>query len=102
MKKYIAYILMFLGLALPISGEIIVSNNLEKLEISQDMYESPKGIKAIISSIEAQITGTRLKAVSLSAFVFLFGIGVSILLYEKYCELKNRIEKLERQLDNKP
>jgi len=93
---------LIIGIASPICVEILVDNNLEDLKISQDMYESPKGLKVIISFIEARISANALEAVSFTVFVFLFGFGVMILLLERIRELKTRIEKLEQQLDDQP
>ena len=102
MKKYIAYMIIIIGFAFPIFSEIISGSMFEELRISDGMYESSKGLKAIIAIVEARLAGKTLRAVSLSVFVFLLGLGTLILLSEKIGELKNRIEQIEHKLKNKP
>ncbi len=102
MKKSIAYILIILGIITLICTDIIVAHKFEDLKISQEMYESLKGLKVIISAIEARITANELKSISRLIFVFLFGSGIVILLLEKVRMLQNRIEKLGHKMDKKP
>ena len=102
MKKTVAYILIILGIIIPICTDIIVAHKIGDLKISQEMYESSKGLKVIISIIEARLAANELKMFTRLFFVFLFGSGVVILLLEKVHRLQNRIEELEHKMDKKP
>jgi len=102
MKKSYAYILIILAIAVPICTDIIVARLYDSPKLSQEMYESSKGLKVVISDIEARLATLKLKSITLLISALLLGAGVMIIFAEKFKALKTRVEKLEGQLDKNP
>jgi len=102
MKKPFAYILIILAITVPISTNIFVSQKVDELKISPEMYETPKGLKVIISALEVQIAANKFESYVIWLSAFLLGAGVLILCREHIHALKYRIEKLEGIRDKKP
>jgi hypothetical protein len=81
-KKLFAYVLILCGFLCPIFVNVYIDQILSNSQIHQRMYESPSGIRSIISIIDARIAGAQWKGNSLTPFVF-YGFGCSYSYYRK-------------------
>lgn len=93
--KIISYVLIIFSFAPLILTDVITETKVEDINIQQEMFESQKGRKLIISHFKVKDDALVLKLASNNAFTFLFVIGFALFLFDRIKKNEDKLKKLE-------
>lgn len=84
----------FLSLVFILSA-VLAKNIFPPSQIIEKMYQSPKGMEAIVSILSLEISRARVINISELGFVFFLGVAAVIELYSRVKMIEERLEKPE-------
>ena len=80
---------------LSLCSSVLANNIFSPSPIIEKMYQSPKGLEAIVSALSLEISRTRVISISELAFVLFLGIAAVMELYCRVKLLEDKLEKIE-------
>lgn len=95
-----ASILLVLVGFIALIGTAIFSRMNPPISIVDEMYNTAKGLKVVVSSLKMELSREILELHGLWGFLFFFGAGIVVELLRRLRIVEERVKTLEKIIDN--